>query len=130
MTTASRFRLAEHYLDGGDPLQALRLLDAIDAEQARQTAVRLLRARALYHSAQLGRAREELTALVAEHPADTYARFLLGRTLERQSRPAEALPHYRLAAAMSGDPDHARRRDDVAARVGRPAQADGTVAAA
>lgn len=121
--TTSRFRLAEHYLDGGDPLQALHLLDALDPEQERPTAVRLLRARALYHSAQLGRAREELTALVADHPADTYARFLLGRTLERQNRLAEALPHYRLAAAMSGNPEHARRRDEVAARVQEPAAA-------
>ena len=29
-----------------------------------------------------------------------------GRSLERQSRLAEALPHLRLAAAMSGDPEH------------------------
>ena len=30
----------------------------------------------------------------------------LGRALERQSRYADALPHLRLAAAMSGDAEH------------------------
>ena len=117
MTPVSRFRLAEHYLDAGNPLQALHILEALEPEHAQESAARLLRARALYHSAQLGRARSELTAFVADHPSDTYARFLLGRTLEREHRPTEALPHHRLAAAMGDDPEYRRRRDEVAACV-------------
>ncbi len=35
-----------------------------------------------------------------------WARFALGRVLERQSRYADALPHLRLAAVMSGDAEH------------------------
>jgi hypothetical protein len=35
-----------------------------------------------------------------------WARFALGRTLERQSRLTEALPHLRMAAVMSADPEH------------------------
>ena len=35
-----------------------------------------------------------------------WARFSLGRTLERQSRLSEALAHLRLAYAMSGDTEH------------------------
>jgi hypothetical protein len=46
-----------------------------------------------------------------------WARHALGRALERQSRDAEALPHLRLAAAMSGDPVHSAAADRVAARV-------------
>lgn len=43
-----------------------------------------------------------------------YARFTLGRTLERQSRLCEALSQLRLAYAMSGDTEH-----EVAVRVER-----------
>jgi tetratricopeptide (TPR) repeat protein len=56
--------------------------------------------------AQLQRAESDLERLVEDNPADDWAQHALGRCLERQSRYAEALPHLRLAAAMSGDPDH------------------------
>lgn len=36
-------------------------------------------------------------------PVEDYARLMLGRTLERQSRHEEARPHLRLAAAMTGE---------------------------
>ena len=44
--------------------------------------------------------------VVEQDPTDVWARHTLGRTLERQSRFEEALPHLRLAAAMSADPEH------------------------
>jgi hypothetical protein len=63
-------------------------------------AVRLLLARAYYHSAQLHRAEAETRAVLAADPANAYAHLLLGRTLERQSRHAEARGPLRMAAAM------------------------------
>jgi Flp pilus assembly protein TadD len=65
-----------------------------------------LRAWAYLIRVQLGKAEEELRALVEDDPSDVWARHALGRALERQSRQAEALPHLRLAAVMSGDPVH------------------------
>ena len=47
-----------------------------------------------------------LTRIVELDPTDVWARFALGRVLERQSRYADALPHLRLAAVMSGDAEH------------------------
>ncbi len=44
--------------------------------------------------------------LVEDDPSDAWAQHALGRALERQSRHREALPHLRLAAAMSGDVEH------------------------
>ncbi|MEJ2863704.1 hypothetical protein [Actinomycetospora flava] len=49
---------------------------------------------------QLERAEQTLCDLLADAPADGYARLLLGRTLQRRSRHAEAATHLRLAAAM------------------------------
>ncbi|GAA2697672.1 MULTISPECIES: tetratricopeptide repeat protein [Actinosynnema] len=65
-----------------------------------------------FQSAALPRAEEVLLRLVELDPSDGYARLLLGRTLSRQSRHAEALPQLKLAAALTGDPE-------VAAEVGR-----------
>jgi Flp pilus assembly protein TadD len=67
--------------------------------------------------AQLGPAQEELEQLVGDDPTDIWARHALGRALERQSKYAEALPHLRLAAAMSGDRLHAAVASRVEARL-------------
>lgn len=115
MDTALIYRLAEGQLDGGRPLEALAMLGPL-ADQLRDGAAgSLLLGRAYYRSAQLRRAEEELTRAVELAPADAYARALLGRTLQRQSRHAEALVHLRLAAAL--DPEYAADRDSCEARV-------------
>ncbi|MFE7412879.1 DsbA family protein [Streptomyces laurentii] len=96
-----RLRLAEALLDKGDPLGCLTLLGALMEEYPEERSVRMLAARAHFHSAQLSRARGELETLVAQNPDDAYARLLLGRTLERQGAKEEATPHLRIAAAMN-----------------------------
>jgi predicted Zn-dependent protease len=88
------------------PSEALDVLEPALAQEPGNTGLRTLRAWAWMQRAQLGRAEEELASLVEEHPSDDWSRHALGRVLERQSRLDEALPHLRLAAAMSGDPEH------------------------
>jgi thioredoxin-like negative regulator of GroEL len=100
MDLLAEYRRAQLFFDSGDPIGAARLLEPIVAAEPGHADVRLLLARAYFHSAQLRRAEEQLLILVERDPADHYARFVLGRTLERQARPAEALPHLRMAAAM------------------------------
>jgi predicted Zn-dependent protease len=103
---ADVYHRAWRLLEERDPRRAIALLDpAIDAEPG-STSLRTLRAWAYFQSAQLHRAEEELAELVDECPTDLWARFALGRVLERQSRFADALPHLRLAAVMSGDAEH------------------------
>ena len=72
-------------------------------EVPEQVAPRLLLARTYYHSAQLGRAEKQLRAVVERDPVEFYAHLMLGRTLERQGRHAEAGPWLRTAAAMGAD---------------------------
>jgi len=103
---ADAYHRAWTLLEEQDPRTAIALLDpAIDAEPA-STSLRTLRAWAYFQSAQLQRAEAELAGLVEECPTDVWARFALGRVLERQSKYADALPHLRLAAVMSGDAEH------------------------
>lgn len=116
---ADRWERASLLFDGGDPLGAARELEPLAAEQPDAGAVRLLLARAYYHSAQLGRAERELRALLELAPSDGYAHLLLGRTLQRRSRHDEAAPHLRLAEALG-----------VGAAVEAGADAGGTAAQA
>jgi tetratricopeptide (TPR) repeat protein len=103
---ADVYHRAWELLQDRAPRQAIEILDpAIESEPA-STSLRTLRAWAYFQSAQLGKAEAELAVLVEECPSDVWARFALGRVLERQSRYADALPHLRLAAVMSGDPEH------------------------
>lgn len=79
---------------------AAELLAPLAQESPDKHELRLLLARALYHSAQLGRAERELVALLERWPDDAYAHLLMSRTLQRAGRPLEARPHLRLAEAM------------------------------
>jgi len=85
---------------------ALDVLEPALKQDPGNTGLRCLRAWAYMVRVQLQRAEADLRALVDETPDDVWARHALGRVLERQSRYADALPHLRLAAAMSGDPEH------------------------
>lgn len=103
---ADVYHRAWELLEDRSPKQAIEILDpAIDSEPA-STSLRTLRAWAYFQSAQLARAEDDLAVIVEDAPTDVWARFALGRVLERQSRYSEALPHMRLAAVMSGDPEH------------------------
>ncbi len=103
---ADAYHEAWELLENRAPAAAIEILDpALDVEPE-STSLRTLRAWAYFQSAQLTRAQADLLLLVDECPTDVWARFALGRVLERQSKYAAALPHLRLAAVMSGDAEH------------------------
>lgn len=102
-TAAERWERAGFFFDAKEYTTAARILNGLVAEVPEQVAPRLLLARAYYHSASLGRAETELRAVLERDPVEHYARLMLGRTLERQGRQAEADTQLRLAAALSGD---------------------------
>jgi Flp pilus assembly protein TadD len=99
----SEFLRADLFLSMGQPIEAAKVLvPVVEAEPGNQAALELL-ARAYFGSAQLGRAEETLTRLVEAAPANGWARRALARTLERQSRGDEAVPHHRMADALGAD---------------------------
>ena len=103
---ADAYRQAWQLLEERQPRRAIALLDPALVAEPGSASLRTLRAWAYFQTAQLGRAEADLLRLVEDCPTDVWARFALGRALERQSRYADALPHMRLAAVMSGDPEH------------------------
>ncbi|MCD4535478.1 tetratricopeptide repeat protein [Nocardioides sp. cx-169] len=102
----SAYRTAYDLLSRRAPREALEVLEPALEVEPDNTGLRLLRAWAYLLRAQLRQAEQELLAVVERYPDDVWARHALGRSLERQSRLSEALPHLRLAAVMSGDPEH------------------------
>lgn len=102
-TAAERWARAQLFFDAKEYATAARILEPLAGEAPEQLAPRLLLARAYYHSAQLSRAERELRAIVERWPVEDYAQLMLGRTLERGGRAAEARPYLRTAAAMAGD---------------------------
>lgn len=105
------------FLDAGDPTGAARLLAPVLEAEPGNAEIRTLLARAYFNSAQLRRAEEQGRWLVERDPSDHYAHFLLGRTLERQGRHGQALPHLRMAAAMRPTEDYTDAVDRVQTRM-------------
>ncbi|GAB3072072.1 tetratricopeptide repeat protein [Micromonospora schwarzwaldensis] len=120
MDLLAEYRRATMFFDSGDPTGAARLLEPIIEAEPDNSSVRQLLARAYFQSAQLNRAEAHLRELVDRDPSDHYAHHVLGRTLERMNRPADALRHLRIAAAMhSTNADYTTALKRVEGRVGR-----------
>ena len=99
----SEYLRADLFLAVGRPAEAARVLEpVVAAEPGNQAALELL-ARSYFGSAQLVRAEQALTRLVELAPANGWARRALARTLERLSRPADAVVHHRVADALGAD---------------------------
>ncbi|WP_018222363.1 DsbA family protein [Salinispora pacifica] len=112
------YRLAEGLLAVNDPLGALHILEPALEEHGDESSLQLLAARSYFGSCQLGQAREVLEHLVDRNPTDDYARFLLGRTMERVNDRSEALRHFRVAMALSPSPEYAQAVARVTTRIG------------
>ena len=102
-TAADKWERAQLLFEAKDYIRAAQLLAEVVDEMPFQTDLSLLLARAYYHSAQLAKAEAQLRVIVDRDPVEHYAHLLLGRTLERQGRPEEAVPWLRLAAAFGGE---------------------------
>jgi hypothetical protein len=143
MTTPFELRLswAQGLFERGDHVAAAtalaELVDEVEspgADTVQQgdsllhatTDLRMLLARAYFHSAQLGRAESTLRRIVEESPADAYAHLLLGRTLQRAGRHSEAAQPLALAEILGGYD----RPDAYGAPAGAPAGAEATESAA
>ncbi len=96
----SEYLRADLFLAVGRPAEAARVLEpVVAAEPGNQAALELL-ARSYFGAAQLGPAERTLRRLVELAPSNGWARRALARTLERQSRHDEAVPHHRMADAL------------------------------
>jgi Flp pilus assembly protein TadD len=111
------FRQAEALVERRRPLDALKALEPLLNDEPDKPSVQLLAGRAYFHSAQLKRAERAFTRVLELDPTDHYARFVLGRTLQRLGRFVEALAQLRMASAMNPVPEYLEAIGEVRARI-------------
>lgn len=105
---AERYDRARRLFDHGEYQSAAQELSALVDDSTLEpplhgtTELRLLLARAYFHSAQLGRAERVVRAVLADDPDEPYANLVLGRTLQRLGRHDEATPHLAMAELLGG----------------------------
>lgn len=102
-TRALQYGLGEQYFEDGDYRGAIRALGEVVEQTPGDIGVRLLLARAYYHSALLAPAEYHLREVLDREPTEAYAHLMLARTLERRSQHDRAGTHRRIAAALTGD---------------------------
>ncbi|MGH3869327.1 MAG: tetratricopeptide repeat protein [Pseudonocardiaceae bacterium] len=112
-----QFRLAESLVSERRPLEALRELAPVLDAEPNTPSVQLLAGRAYLQSAQLNRAEKAFLRVLEHNPSDHYARFALGRTLQRQSRLEEARAQLAMAAAMNPTPEYQEALNEVRMRI-------------
>ena len=117
MGLLEEYRRAQLFAEAGDPIEAARILAPIVEAEPTNAEIRLELALSYFASAQLRGAETQLRVLIERDPSDHYAQHLLGRTLERQNRHTDALPHLRLALAMSPVPEYEEAVRRVTARI-------------
>jgi len=111
------FRRAEALMSQRRPLDAVQALLPVLASHPQDASVNLLAGRAFLDSAQLRRAEAAFVRVLEIDPADHYARFALGKALQRQGRFAEALAQLRMASAMDPRPEYQEALGEVRARI-------------
>ncbi|GAA3631775.1 tetratricopeptide repeat protein [Lentzea atacamensis] len=116
-STFEAFRKAEALLAQRRPLDALRELQRVLDEAGEAPSVQLLAGRAYLGSAQLNRAEEAFRKVLDLDPSDHYARFALGKTLQRLGRLTESLAQLRMAVAMNPSPEYQEALGEVKARM-------------
>jgi tetratricopeptide (TPR) repeat protein len=115
--TFELFRRAELLMAQRRPLDAVQALLPVLAAEPDDVSVQLLAGRAFLDSAQLRRAEAAFTRVLEIDPADHYARFALGKALQRQGRLTESLAQLRMASAMDPRPEYQEALGEVRARI-------------
>jgi tetratricopeptide (TPR) repeat protein len=116
-STFASFRRAESLLAQGRPLDAVQALLPVLAAQPHSASVHLLAGRAFLDSAQLRRAEAAFVRVLEIDPADHYARYALGKALQRQGRFTESLAQLRMASVMDPRPEYQDAIGEVSARI-------------
>lgn len=111
------FRRAEMLVARSRPLDALQALGPVLDYQPNDASVLLLAGRAYLNSAQLERAEEAFARVLELDPADHYARFALGKALQRQGRMFEAHAQLKMAVVMDPRPEYQEALGEVRARM-------------
>ena len=104
------FQQGRTHLQGGMAAQATVALEKAKRLEPEKASIRESLGIAYFRIRRWAEAEAEFRALLELAPADDYAHYALGRTLEKLGRTAEATGHYKLASSLRpGTKQYARR---------------------
>jgi Flp pilus assembly protein TadD len=95
--TYNLYRQGQRHMAAGMNAQATVALEKAKRREPAKASIREALGIAYFRIRRYAEAEEEFRAILELKPVDDYAHFALGRCLEKQGRPGEALGHYRMA---------------------------------
>jgi Flp pilus assembly protein TadD len=95
--TYDLFQQGRDHLAAGRSAQATVPLEKAKKREPSKTSIREALGIAYFRIRRFAEAEREFRFILDLAPVDHYAHFALGRCLEKQGRPQEAVAHYRLA---------------------------------
>jgi Flp pilus assembly protein TadD len=95
--TYDLYRKGREHMAAGMNAQATVALEKAKRREPEKTSIREALGIAYFRIRRFSEAENEFRAILELRPVDHYAHFALGRCLEKQGRPEEAVGHLRLA---------------------------------
>jgi len=95
--TYDLYQQGREHLAAGLAAQATVALEKAKKREPRKASIREALGIAYFRIRRFAEAEQEFRTILEIEPVDHYAHFALGRCLEKQGRPDEAVTHYRLA---------------------------------
>jgi Flp pilus assembly protein TadD len=96
--TYNLYRQGQKHMAAGMNAQATVALEKAKRREPEKASIREALGIAYFRIRRFAEAEKEFRAILELKPVDDYAHFALGRCLEKQGRPDEALGHYRMAS--------------------------------
>jgi Flp pilus assembly protein TadD len=97
-TTYDLYQMGRNHLAAGMNAQATVPLEKAKKREPGKASIREALGIAYFRIRRFKEAEAEFREILELQPVDHYAHFALGRCLEKQGRPKEAVGHYRLAS--------------------------------
>src|SRR5215208_7793244 len=104
--TYELFQQGRNHLRKGMAAQATVSLEKAKRREPNKASIREALGIAYFRIRRWEEAEAEFRAVLELSPADDYAHYALGRTLEKQGRAAEANGHYKLASSLNPESKH------------------------
>ena len=104
--TYELFQRGREALAKGRAADATLALEKAKSREPDKASIREALGIAYFRTRRWADAESEFRAMLELSPADDYAHYALGRSLEKQGRDSEANGHYKLASSLRPDDEH------------------------
>ena len=99
-STYDLYRKGRDHMARGMNAQATVALEKAKRREPEKASIREALGIAYFRIRRFAEAEQEFRSIIERKPVDDYAHFALGRCLEKQGRPQEAVGHYRMASVF------------------------------